>query len=187
VNPEKQLFYCFGCGVGGDVFTFVARVERTDFRGAALRLAAKVGMTIDAISPEERERQRRESARERILAQTLKDRAAKVLLDTREYLHWLLSVRRNAAKRLTAIHNCGPIEGQDEVEWQWEKLRLLANEIRHAYAAYMIAALADHAGRYSYALHPERRAEMIDAALEFGFVRGAKRGEFGGILFEVDA
>jgi hypothetical protein len=31
VNPEKQVFYCFGCGAGGDVFAFVMRVAGCDF------------------------------------------------------------------------------------------------------------------------------------------------------------
>ena len=34
VNPEKQVFHCFGCGAGGDVFAFVMRAARCDFRHA---------------------------------------------------------------------------------------------------------------------------------------------------------
>ncbi len=39
VSPERQFFKCFGCGVGGDVFTFVQLRESVDF-GAALRILA---------------------------------------------------------------------------------------------------------------------------------------------------
>ena len=28
VSPDKQIFHCFGCGVGGDVITFVRRIEK---------------------------------------------------------------------------------------------------------------------------------------------------------------
>jgi hypothetical protein len=31
VHPDKQVFYCFGCGAGGDVFTFVMRATGCDF------------------------------------------------------------------------------------------------------------------------------------------------------------
>lgn len=34
VNPEKQVFHCFGCGAGGDVFAFVMRAVGCNFRHA---------------------------------------------------------------------------------------------------------------------------------------------------------
>lgn len=40
VSREKQLFYCFGCGAGGDVLTFIMRIENLTF-GPALRLLAE--------------------------------------------------------------------------------------------------------------------------------------------------
>jgi DNA primase len=33
VNPQKQIWHCFGCGAGGDVFTFVMKYENLDFVG----------------------------------------------------------------------------------------------------------------------------------------------------------
>jgi DNA primase len=44
VDPRRQMFHCFGCGAGGDVFSFVQQVERTDFRGALEFLARKAGL-----------------------------------------------------------------------------------------------------------------------------------------------
>jgi DNA primase len=44
VNPEKQLFYCFGCGLGGNVFNFIMKLENLDFIGAAKVLAERVGI-----------------------------------------------------------------------------------------------------------------------------------------------
>jgi DNA primase len=38
VYPDTQSFYCFGCGVHGDVFSFIMRIENVDFRGALQRL-----------------------------------------------------------------------------------------------------------------------------------------------------
>jgi DNA primase len=40
VNPEKQIFKCFGCGVGGDVFSFIMKTDGLGF-GEALRLLAE--------------------------------------------------------------------------------------------------------------------------------------------------
>jgi hypothetical protein len=34
IHPEKKVFYCFGCGAGGDVFALVMRAENCDFRRA---------------------------------------------------------------------------------------------------------------------------------------------------------
>jgi len=46
VSPAKQMFYCFGCGKGGDVFEFVKLIENLTFSEALFRLAEKVGITL---------------------------------------------------------------------------------------------------------------------------------------------
>ncbi|MFH1238764.1 MAG: DNA primase [bacterium] len=46
VSPEKQIFHCFGCGEGGNVFTFVMKMEGLTFPEALKKLAAKVGVTL---------------------------------------------------------------------------------------------------------------------------------------------
>ena len=46
VNPQRQTFHCFGCGVGGSVFRFVMEYEHVDFPAAARKLAARVGIPI---------------------------------------------------------------------------------------------------------------------------------------------
>lgn len=46
VHPSKQIFHCFGCGVGGDVFKFIMLVENVTFPEALERLADKVGITL---------------------------------------------------------------------------------------------------------------------------------------------
>jgi DNA primase len=46
VSPTKQLFYCFGCGVGGDVFKFVMQIENLTFPEALRRVAEKVGVRL---------------------------------------------------------------------------------------------------------------------------------------------
>jgi DNA primase len=49
VNPHRQIFHCFGCHKGGDVFTFVQQYENIDFMEAVRRLAdrAKIPLEFD--------------------------------------------------------------------------------------------------------------------------------------------
>ncbi|MEI6423913.1 MAG: DNA primase [Lentisphaerota bacterium] len=46
INQERQMYHCFGCGKGGDVFRFVMEKEGVDFPNAAHILAAKSGVVI---------------------------------------------------------------------------------------------------------------------------------------------
>ena len=46
VSPGKKMFYCFGCGAGGDAVTFVMKAENLDYVEAIEFLAARVGITI---------------------------------------------------------------------------------------------------------------------------------------------
>jgi DNA primase len=47
VNPQKQIWHCFGCGTGGDVFTFVMKYENLDFVAAVRRLAERAGIKLE--------------------------------------------------------------------------------------------------------------------------------------------
>lgn len=46
VNEEKQFYHCFGCGVGGDVFSFVMEIEGLGFRETLTLLAEKAGVEL---------------------------------------------------------------------------------------------------------------------------------------------
>ncbi len=46
VHPAKQIWHCFGCGAGGDVFGFVMKYENLDFVSAVRRLAERAGITL---------------------------------------------------------------------------------------------------------------------------------------------
>ena len=46
VNPQKQIFHCFGCGVGGNVFTFLMKQENISFPEAVEILAKQTGVDI---------------------------------------------------------------------------------------------------------------------------------------------
>ncbi len=46
VNPERQIFKCFGCGEGGDVFTFIEKIEGVSFYNALKILADRAGVSL---------------------------------------------------------------------------------------------------------------------------------------------
>ncbi len=48
VNPERQSFKCWVCGVGGDVFDFVKNIERVEFPEALRMLAERAGVTLES-------------------------------------------------------------------------------------------------------------------------------------------
>ena len=46
VNPDKQFFYCFGCGAGGNSIGFIMDYEKLDFPSAVETLASYVGLEV---------------------------------------------------------------------------------------------------------------------------------------------
>ncbi len=47
VHPQKQIWHCFGCGAGGDVFKFIMQHENLQFTDAVRRLAERAGITLE--------------------------------------------------------------------------------------------------------------------------------------------
>lgn len=66
VSRSKQMFYCFGCGAGGNVFTFVMQYENYSFQEAVKLLADRAGINLPEIEYGE-EVKRRESKKARLL------------------------------------------------------------------------------------------------------------------------
>ena len=52
VSPDKQIFHCFGCGVGGNVIHFVSKIENLSFRETIEMLAEKSGVELPTIEGE---------------------------------------------------------------------------------------------------------------------------------------
>src|SRR3954453_13491374 len=47
IDPVKKVYYCFGCGEGGDAFDFVRMTEGLDFKGALEYLADRNGVRLE--------------------------------------------------------------------------------------------------------------------------------------------
>lgn len=66
VSPSKQMYYCFGCGAGGNVFTFVMEYENYSFPEAVRFLAKRAGVNLPEAEYNE-EARRKESKKARLL------------------------------------------------------------------------------------------------------------------------
>ncbi len=53
VSPDKQIFHCFGCGVGGNVFTFVSKIEGINFKETVQMLAERANIVLPVIENNE--------------------------------------------------------------------------------------------------------------------------------------
>jgi DNA primase len=65
VHPVKQIYHCFGCGVGGDVFKFIMEVDKVAFLDAVRVVAEKCGIPVPQArerSPEERHQNQQRAA-----------------------------------------------------------------------------------------------------------------------------
>jgi DNA primase len=61
VNPDKQFYYCFGCGAGGNAIGFIMDYDRQDFPGAVENLANHAGLDVprEELNPQQQARQER--------------------------------------------------------------------------------------------------------------------------------
>ena len=66
INPAEKLYYCFGCGQGGDAFKFVQETEGVGFAGALEYLGDRYGVALEVVE-EDPAAARRRAERERLL------------------------------------------------------------------------------------------------------------------------
>ena len=92
VTPARESWHCFGCGEGGDIFSFVMRREGLTFPEALKRLAAKAGIEID-------ERTSRDDARKARLREVLEQAIA--------FYHAVLTQSRSGVPALEYLHRRG--------------------------------------------------------------------------------
>ena len=55
VSPDKQIFHCFGCGEGGDVFGFIRKIENVTFKEAVEQLAERAHIALPTLVNDEKE------------------------------------------------------------------------------------------------------------------------------------
>ncbi len=92
VTPQRETWHCFGCGLGGDIFSFVMQRDSVTFPEALRTLAQRAGVEID-------ERTKREDARQARLRQVLDSAIA--------FYHAVLTASSGGASALTYLHDRG--------------------------------------------------------------------------------
>ena len=89
VDPEKQLFHCFGCRAGGNVFNFLMKIEHAPFVDVVRQLADSVGLSVESSAPSPEEERRRREAEE----------LRKVVAEAARFYAQLLFAREGAPAR----------------------------------------------------------------------------------------
>ena len=85
VTPDKNFFYCYGCHVGGDVFTFVMKMENCTFPEALKLLANKLGIAVPEKEKTKAELEREKQAKQVIAANELATRFFQACLTKTDY------------------------------------------------------------------------------------------------------
>ena len=119
VNPQRQIFKCFGCGAGGSVIRFVMNYENLDFVAAAKKLAERANIKI-----EENELSAEDAARSS-MAQRLKALHAAAT----EFFHWHLMKKPSAQIARDYLKSRG-VGGEVAKSWklgyapdEWDAMR----------------------------------------------------------------
>lgn len=68
VNPDKQIFHCFGCGVGGDAFKFLEMQKGLNFPEAVRELAARAGIPLPESRPRAENKQAQDERKQLLAA-----------------------------------------------------------------------------------------------------------------------
>ena len=76
VSPDKQIFHCFGCGVGGNVIHFISKIENLDFKDTIEYLADRAGIELPKTENEQFNQR-----------QILKDKVYKINEETAKFYH----------------------------------------------------------------------------------------------------
>lgn len=92
VSPERQIWHCFGCQKGGDIFKFMMEKEGLDFKDALEILAKRAGVTLSKVNKEKKD------ARDRLFEANLK---------AQEFFHHILTKHKLGEKALEYLKSRG--------------------------------------------------------------------------------
>ena len=93
VNPELQIFKCFGCSVGGDAYTFLQKIEGMEFGEALQHLADRVGVKLVSYRPTG--------------AEQIKEKLVGINTLTSQVYHWLLTQQKVGKEALEYLRQRG--------------------------------------------------------------------------------
>jgi len=171
VHPGKRTFRCFGCNIGGDVFSFVARIERIDFFGAVKLLASEVGVELHS-GPVSR-RMRAQQRKERRLALAVERYAALERGTLCEYAGRVRAIDRLEAFAAFCLKDSfrARLDDSNELaEFWWSALARVYAARWHALAAWLLIAFGGEDERQRFVLYSGERPGLIASVLDAGGV-----------------
>src|SRR3989344_3512319 len=92
VSPERQIWHCFGCQKGGDLFTFLMEKEGMEFKEALEMLAKKAGVVLQKKADDKKD---------------FKDRLFEINLKAQEFFHYILTKHPLGKKALNYLQERG--------------------------------------------------------------------------------
>jgi hypothetical protein len=163
---EQGLWKCHSCGAGGGKVAVVMATRRCSYREAVQFIARLTSVDVDWRGTSGvKQGQGAQHHHSDHGARLLVSAEHTLLLDLSRELDALRGIRRRAGVALT--------EGRDP-DLCWAALSFVATALNRTDAAYCILAFGSPIDRARFVLHPELRSELVDGALERGFVADAK-------------
>jgi len=147
VSPSKQLYYCFGCGAGGNVYKFLMELDKRSFSDVVLDLARRYQVPVQTIEPQERQELQRQ-------------------LSLREQLYEIVSLAARFYQH--ALHQPG---GQDALEYLLQKRQLAPETIQQFQLGY---APAGWDTLYRYLV--EQKKYSVTLVEQAGLIQQRKSG-----------
>jgi hypothetical protein len=165
---EQGLWKCHSCGAGGNKVALVRAARKCSYLEAIQFIAQLIRVEVDwrgtsGVKPRQRVQNRKAENR---AARLLVSAERALLLDLSHELDALRKIRQRAAAALA--------QGRNDPETCWAALSFVATALSRTDAAYCILAFGPPMDRARFALHPELSSELVDGALERGFVVDAK-------------
>jgi phage/plasmid primase-like uncharacterized protein len=181
---DSGLWHCHSCGRGGDKIALVREVRQCSFREAVEFLAALAGVEYrhGLVSRGTLERQNRHRERETAEADSLLAREFVAWCEARDLVLQLEAIRRNAGKRLQAMHRGAQERWAGEMDLAWEALAEVYRQLPRAAAAYNVISFAAAEDRFAFAMDTEARGKLLEEALDRGWVADSKGYRFEVIL-----
>jgi len=168
---NERLWKCHRCNEGGDVYSLVRAVRKSDFREALKFVAELAGVRLNNHRGPDfrRELAARKAGHERVEAAAAKIESMEreVRLSVCRRIHVTERNQRRVAERLRTF---GPEASGAEVEALWKELKSVAAWLQTDLATYTLLSFSHPAERAMFTVKPELRREMVREICGRGYV-----------------
>jgi DNA primase len=175
VSLTTRMFNCHRCGLGGDVFRLVERVQGCDFKCALGFVAEMAGIPQSNCNVAQLREQLREQRRHREAidkaAATIDERERTLRCEYSREIHQYIRLKQRASQRLRQIQSGAPEQFTDEAETLWALIEAAQLNLERATAAHILLSHGRIEDRTKFALgSASDRERHINATLAAGYV-----------------